>query len=90
MFFHKKKSAPGAMAEDEHKEAVFEALNALETALIDLEQIVRIMEDMPMESPPPPYLYQRIAVHVGELRGCFRQVWAVAVKRSGSLRQPAA
>ena len=53
----------------------FDALNAFETELIQLEELCEIMRNL--EDRPPRYLYERTAEHVELLRECFRTTWDV-------------
>ena len=66
------------MQDKENK--IFEALNALETELIALKDIVDIMEKIPPEHPRPVYLVKRVSFHTGAIDQKFRQLWELLKK----------
>lgn len=69
--------------EKQRKAAAFDVLNAMETELIALQDITDIMQNLPIEEPPPIYLYCRIEAHVKNLRSRFNTAWDVIIKGQG-------
>ena len=62
-------------------EAAFQALDEMETELIALKDVAKIIDKMPMEEPTPVYLIQRVLVHTKSLSARFYQAWDVIVKK---------
>ena len=66
-----------------NRQEIVEALDALETELCALQDVVDILQHMPPENPMPYYLCQRIEIHTAELRCLYNHAWKIGLKGMG-------
>lgn len=57
------------------KQRIFDELNAIETELIGLKDVMDIVDKIPIEYPTPVYLIRRMKVHTARLDKQFKHAW---------------